>query len=290
MSPDPDPVEVARIARRFRESKYDIKSALREILTSDAFHAPENRGVLVKSPVELVVGTLRQLGLAPDESLPFAVAATAMGQNLMAPPNVKGWPGGEAWINTTTLLARKHYLDRLVRADDGMPRAAMPAEGRAMEAERDVPKLASTPQGVPDEATRRQRFLRQMERGLASLDFDSARWMAQFPGANAADRERAAQRLLLATAPQASPGLPADSLTFVRGIDAGRKICAGAVSVDLTPPHVRHHSEDPRRRTGINRASSRWRPTRRGTPASAARWRRRSSRVRARFPFRTRPR
>ena len=30
----------------------------------DAFYAPENRGVLVKSPVELVVGTLRQLDLA----------------------------------------------------------------------------------------------------------------------------------------------------------------------------------------------------------------------------------
>ena len=38
-----------------------------------------------------------------------------MGQNLFSPPNVKGWPGGEAWINASTLLARKQFLERLSR-------------------------------------------------------------------------------------------------------------------------------------------------------------------------------
>src|SRR5947209_782398 len=92
VSPDLDKAEITRIARRFRESGYDIKVALRELLTSDVFYAPENRGVLVKSPMELVVGTLRQLDINPATTLPFAVAAAGMGQNLMAPPNVKGWP------------------------------------------------------------------------------------------------------------------------------------------------------------------------------------------------------
>jgi uncharacterized protein (DUF1800 family) len=218
VSPDPDSAAIARIARRFRESNYDIRTALRELLASDAFYAPENRGVLVKSPVELVVGTLRALEIAPEQALPFAVAAAGMGQNLMSPPNVKGWPGGETWINTTTLLARKQFLDRVVRADDGLLPAAMTSEGGAMDMERAAPKPALAPQGVTDDAARRQRFLRQMERGLARLDFDSARWMAQFPGDSTTDREQAAQRLLLATTPQVSPDLHADSLTFVRGI------------------------------------------------------------------------
>ena len=47
-----------------------------------------------------------------------------MGQNLMAPPNVKGWPGGEAWINTNTLLARKQFVDRVSRAESHAPHAA----------------------------------------------------------------------------------------------------------------------------------------------------------------------
>src|SRR5450432_4935955 len=52
VSPDPDPREVRRIAQLFRSSNYDIKVALRALLTCDAFWAPENRGTLVKSPVE----------------------------------------------------------------------------------------------------------------------------------------------------------------------------------------------------------------------------------------------
>ena len=78
----------------------------------------------MKSPVELVVGTLRQLELTPAQAVPFAVAAAGMGQNLFAPPNVKGWPGGDAWINSNTLLARKQFLDRVVRMD-GAPAPTM---------------------------------------------------------------------------------------------------------------------------------------------------------------------
>ena len=63
VSPEPDATEVRRIARMFRGSDYEIKVALRELLLSPAFWAPENRGALIKSPVELVVGTLRAVRL-----------------------------------------------------------------------------------------------------------------------------------------------------------------------------------------------------------------------------------
>jgi uncharacterized protein (DUF1800 family) len=220
VSPDPDAKEIARIARRFRESSYDIKVAVRELLLTDAFYAPANRGVLVKSPVEVVVGTLRQLDLAPGTTLPFAIAAAGMGQNLMSPPNVKGWPGGETWINTTTLLARKQYLDRLTRANTADTLAMQVAAGRdSADMGRNVPDRTIAAQGTADDdKTRQQRFARQMERGLASLDFDSARWIAQFPGATAAERGRAAQRLLLATAPQQPPDFDADSRAFAHAI------------------------------------------------------------------------
>ena len=38
-----------------------------------------------------------------------------LGQNLFAPPNVKGWPGGERWIDASTLLGRKQWLERTFR-------------------------------------------------------------------------------------------------------------------------------------------------------------------------------
>ena len=228
VSPDPDLAEVRRIATRFRESNYDIKVVLRELLLCDSFYASENRGVLVKSPIEFVVGTLRTFEIQPGETLPFAVAATGMGQNLFSPPNVKGWPGGETWINTTSLLARKQFVDRLLRGGE-MPSFGAETAMRGTGAgdgpvetpgvpDR-APKRALAPAGVPDdEAARRQRFARQMERSVSGIHFDSARWIAQFPGVTATERARSTQRLLLATEPQQPLLLSSDSLTLVRAL------------------------------------------------------------------------
>jgi uncharacterized protein (DUF1800 family) len=198
VSPEPDPVEVERIAARFRDSGYDIKTVLRELLLCDAFYAKENRGVLVKSPIELVVGALRSLGLEVERGVPFALAAAAMGQNVLSPPNVKGWPGGVVWINTATLLARKQFIDRVTRDAGAAPVAAEPAP--------DLSRMTMAPAEAKlrsdGEALRRQRLAREMERGIASLHFDGARFVSGFPGATDAARAAAVQRLLLAVEPQ----------------------------------------------------------------------------------------
>ena len=91
VSPTPDAAEIKRIARMFRDNRYNIKIALRALLTSDAFYAAQNRAVLVKSPVELVVGTLRQFNVGVPDPLPFAFLLRNLGQDLFSPPNVKGW-------------------------------------------------------------------------------------------------------------------------------------------------------------------------------------------------------
>jgi uncharacterized protein (DUF1800 family) len=70
VSPAPDAMEVKRIARMFRDNRYNIKVALRALLTADAFYAPQNRAVLIKSPVELIVGTLRQFRFETGEVTP----------------------------------------------------------------------------------------------------------------------------------------------------------------------------------------------------------------------------
>ena len=134
---------------------------MRALLLCDAFWARENRGTLVKSPIEFVVGTLRQLEVQPQSGLPFAILSAGMGQNLYSPPNVKGWPGGNVWIDTNTLLARKQFVDRLARADEmplPMAAAAMPTGP--------VPKQALSPQGAAgDEKARAQRRIGARDRG-----------------------------------------------------------------------------------------------------------------------------
>ncbi len=202
VSPDPDPREVKRIAQMFRGSNYDIKTALRALLLCDAFWARENRGTLVKSPIEFVVGTLRQLEVQPQSGLPFALLSAGMGQNLYSPPNVKGWPGGNAWIDTNTLLARKQFVDRLARADEApQPMAATPQ----------ADEKAENP-----EKARARRLALVADRGMRNLQFDATRWMATRAGSTPEDKERAAQALLLALPPQTAPPPGDDAIAFVR--------------------------------------------------------------------------
>ncbi len=82
------------------------------MLNSRSFRAASTRGQLIKSPVELTVGTLRTLGLRPPDGDLLARASRRMGQDVLAPPNVKGWPGGRRWITSATLLARRQMMTR----------------------------------------------------------------------------------------------------------------------------------------------------------------------------------
>jgi len=115
ISPEPDPVEVKRLAALFRDAGYEVCPLLRALLLSDAFWAPANRGTLIKSPIELIVGTLRRLGLPAPPGPQLVALGRQMGQDLFDPPDVKGWRGQNAWIDANTLLARERFVNRISR-------------------------------------------------------------------------------------------------------------------------------------------------------------------------------
>ena len=115
VSPTPDAEQVRRWATEWREQGYDIAPLMRRILASEPFWNPQNRGTLVKSPVEFVVGTLRLLDLSPVYTPSPANAARAQGQDLFDPPNVKGWPDGVEWIDAQTLLGRDTFIRQTLR-------------------------------------------------------------------------------------------------------------------------------------------------------------------------------
>ena len=181
VSPTPDAREVRRWADAFRDARYEVKPLLRAVLTSDAFWAADNRAALIKSPLELVVGTLRTFEISPFDLRPAVFAAAALGQNPFSPPNVKGWPGGEAWINSATLLGRKQWIDRVFRGSDPMMVAAAVPEREA--------------EGKADDPGERLR--RTMERGMASYGFDAERFSRSIAARE--NREQAIEGLVLAT-------------------------------------------------------------------------------------------
>jgi len=226
VSPTPERREVQRIARTFRASGYDLKAALRALLRSPAFWAPEQRGVLVKSPVDVVVGALRQLELSPPDTRAFALVAIGMGQNLFAPPNVRGWPGGESWINSNTLLARKQYLDRIARNDAEAPPATMKtistADAMSAAPETAMPETPARDAAPAPDATganaQAARITRGVERGLRSVRFDAAAWLARRDGATRDARLESARKLLLPIPPQLPAAADADAATAVHAL------------------------------------------------------------------------
>lgn len=146
VSDTPDAGELETVAERFRASGYEIRTALGALWSTDAFWDPRNRGVLVKSPVEFVVGTVRLFDVGYGDPQMLANTVRTLGQNLFYPPNVKGWPGGAMWINSTTLLARKQFVEQLFRATEtaGMRPAAINGNAREM-----APMNAGMPRGAP---------------------------------------------------------------------------------------------------------------------------------------------
>ena len=112
----PAPDRVKTLAAEFRNSGYEIKPLLRRILNSAEFQSAENRGTIIKSPVELSIGTLRLFQLIPDDLSWIAWFIAQMGQDLFDPPNVGSWPGGKHWINTATLTARRTFLSEYAGA------------------------------------------------------------------------------------------------------------------------------------------------------------------------------
>ncbi len=68
-----------------------------------------------------MIGTVRQLNLMmpPDQQLIGPL--NQMGQVPFSPPNVRGWPGGRMWINTSTLFVRYNTGYRLLNGQ--IPRA-----------------------------------------------------------------------------------------------------------------------------------------------------------------------
>jgi uncharacterized protein (DUF1800 family) len=195
VSPEPDAAEVSRWARIFRDSRYEVKPLMRAVLLSRAFWAADNRGTLVKSPVDLVVGTMHTFGIAPADLRPAAVATALLGQNLFAPPNVKGWTGGDAWIDSATLLGRRQFVQRVFFRAPAQPQAMRAPQADAM----------TSAQPTPAKAEPGVRLRAILERGFGAYAFDAAHWQ----GPIAHDAATRLDALVLAIPPVSTPAAAA---------------------------------------------------------------------------------
>jgi len=104
------PALEAQLAALLREHHYDIAPLLEAVFLSHDFYSAASVATQIKSPVHLVISTYKKLGLKALPGVPrFGITAT-LGQQLGAPPNVAGWPGGRTWITPATLLQRQNFV------------------------------------------------------------------------------------------------------------------------------------------------------------------------------------
>src|SRR5882672_12917454 len=107
----------AALADTFRKSNNTFKPVLRAMFLSEEFYSPSIIRNQVKSPVQWLVGSARMLERElPPPMVCFSLTRN-LGQDLFAPPNVKGWDGGLSWITTNNLLARYNEAALLVQGD-----------------------------------------------------------------------------------------------------------------------------------------------------------------------------
>ena len=109
---------VNSLAGTFRRSKFDMKTLLRAMFTSQEFTDGQSYRSLVKSPAEFMVHAARAIG-ATNASRLIAGSGSGMGQSLFDPPDVNGWPNNEAWISSNTVVERVNYITGLLAQTKG---------------------------------------------------------------------------------------------------------------------------------------------------------------------------
>jgi uncharacterized protein (DUF1800 family) len=118
---NPDPSTIDRLANTFTTSNFDIRAVLRDIFSGPEFLSAQAYHAQIKAPVDLVVGSLKELNVSNVGENATQVLRR-MGQDLFNPPDVSGWTGGATWINSTTLFERFNWANQLASArNDARP-------------------------------------------------------------------------------------------------------------------------------------------------------------------------
>lgn len=122
---------ITPLADIFRNNNYELKPLLSALFKSEHFYDALNKGCYIKTPADLVIGSLREMNIQfrPDTDWDtnyglwntFYSWMLNLGQNLHDPPNVSGLPAfyqepsfHEIWINSDSLPKRNQFTDTMI--------------------------------------------------------------------------------------------------------------------------------------------------------------------------------
>lgn len=124
---------ITPLAQTFINSNWEIRPVLQQLFKSQHFYDAANRGVIIKSPLDLFVGFYRvfNMNINPADSGNYEALYNAYGvpvyyseitdQHLMNPPTVSGWRAyyqepafHQAWITSDSVQRRYSYIEGLL--------------------------------------------------------------------------------------------------------------------------------------------------------------------------------
>lgn len=117
----PNETIVNELAQLFIQESFELEPVLRKLLKSEHFFDTDFLGSMIKSPVDYMLGMQIETGedVAGDLRGWQPYQLFELGQFLLSPVNVAGWPAYRSWISTTTLPKRWNFtLANLYHNDD----------------------------------------------------------------------------------------------------------------------------------------------------------------------------
>jgi uncharacterized protein (DUF1800 family) len=122
---------ITPLADIFRSNNYEIKPVLTALFKSEHFYDMLNRGCMIKTPADQVIGSLREMNTVFPALTDWDASykhwnnfynwMVNMGQSLHDPPNVSGMPAyyqeplfHEIWINSDSLPKRNQFTDTMI--------------------------------------------------------------------------------------------------------------------------------------------------------------------------------
>jgi uncharacterized protein (DUF1800 family) len=128
---EPPAALVDRAAKRFVDTKGDLREVVRTIVTSPEFFADDTRRAKVKTPFEFVVSSVRATGASITNAQPLVIAMRNLGMPLYGCEPPTGYSmTADAWVNTGSLLNRMNFAVQLVSGGRITPQQA-PGRGGA---------------------------------------------------------------------------------------------------------------------------------------------------------------
>lgn len=115
---------VQSLAESYRQSGLNTGELLGTIFRTREFYGPDVVRHQIKSPVQWLVQLCKQLEIPLPEQSDGILRQ--LGQIPFAPPNVKGWDGGRAWISSATLLLRYNTAGTILSGSKADFNALMP--------------------------------------------------------------------------------------------------------------------------------------------------------------------